>query len=181
MAMPTAPVVTTTKCMMSRTQRLLYRLCTSLFTRLVWVLAFIGVPLTGHADAILGGVSAIQVEVLSKSTHMWNGQPIPPYPEGTPELSVVRITIPPGMVLPLHEHPFATAGFLLQGHIEVRTPHGQLTELKAGEGLIELVNLPHAGANIGDIPAVIIVVYAGIAGEPVTRLLENTDDTGEPL
>ena len=134
-----------------------------------------------YADSTLGGVASIEVEVLSKSTSMWNGQPIPPYAHGTPEISVVRITIPPGQALPLHEHPYATAGVLLQGHLEVRTPDGQVTELRAGEGLIELVNLPHAGANIGDRPAVIFVVYAGIQGEPVTRMLSTDNAANEPL
>ena len=134
-----------------------------------------------YADTTLGSVESIEVEVLSKSTSMWNGQPIPPYAHGTPEISIVRVTIPPGQALPLHEHPFATAGVLLQGHLEVRTPSGQQAELHAGEGLIELVNLPHAGANIGDIPAVILVVYAGIQGEPVTRMLNGVDGDAEPL
>jgi quercetin dioxygenase-like cupin family protein len=136
-------------------------------------------PVWSHADTMLGSIESIEVEVLSKSTSMWNGQPIPPYAQGTPEISVVRVTIPPGQSLPLHEHPFATAGVLLQGHLEVRTPNGQQAELHAGEALIELVNQPHAGANIGDIPAVILVVYAGIKGEPVTRMLSAAD--AEPL
>lgn len=138
-------------------------------------------PVWCYADTTLGSVESIKVEVLSKSTSMWNGEPIPPYAQGTPEISVVRVTIPPGQSLPLHEHPFATAGVLLQGHLEVRTPNGQQAELHAGEGLIELVNLPHAGANIGDIPAVILVVYAGIKGEPVTRMLSAADADAEPL
>lgn len=136
-------------------------------------------PVWSHADTMLGSIESIEVEVLSKSTSMWNGQPIPPYAQGTPEISVVRVTIPPGQSLPLHEHPFATAGVLLQGHLEVRTPDGHAMELRAGEGLIELVNLPHAGANIGDIPAVILVVYAGIKDQPVTRMLSAAD--AEPL
>lgn len=143
--------------------------------------ALVLVTTVSYADDTLGGVATIQVHVLSKSTTMWNGEPLPPYAQGTPELSVVRITIPPGTALPLHEHPFATAGVLLQGHLEVRTPEGQTTELHAGDGLIELVNLPHAGANVGDTPAVILVVYAGIEGQPVTRILDSTEATNEPL
>ncbi len=85
------------------------------------------------------------------------------------------------MRLPLHEHPYATAGVLLQGHLEVRTPRGDRTELKAGEALIELVNQPHAGANIGDEAAVILVVYAGIKGGPVTRVLEGDTSNHDPL
>jgi len=147
----------------------------------VALLTLMGNSLLAHADASLGSVSSIQVDVLSKSTTMWNGQPLPPYPQGTPEISVVRITIPAGMALPMHEHPFATAGVLLQGQLEVRTPDGQTTQLNAGEGLIELVNLPHAGANVGEKSAIIMVVYAGIEGEPVTHILDTGENSNEPL
>ena len=128
--------------------------------------------LPAHADDTLSATAGIAVDVLAKSTRSWNGSELPPYGEGQAELSVVRVTIPPGQALPLHEHPHATAGLLLQGTLEVHTPGGERTTLHAGEGLIELVNQPHAGANTGEVDAVIIVVYAGIEGEPVTVLVE---------
>ena len=45
----------------------------------VALLTLMGNSLLAHADASLGSVSSIQVDVLSKSTTMWNGQPLPPY------------------------------------------------------------------------------------------------------
>lgn len=137
-----------------------------------------------RADDIMSAMESISVDVLKKSTAMWNDDPLPPYSEGQPEISVVKVTIPEGESLPLHEHPFATAGVLLQGHLEVCTPDGDRTELKAGQALIELINQPHAGANIGNGPAVILVVYAGIEGQSVTRLIDGDDsdkDSTDPL
>lgn len=139
---------------------------------------------TTRADDTMAAMEAISVDVLKKSTTMWNDDQLPSYSEGQPEISVVKVTIPEGQSLPLHEHPFATAGVLLQGHLEVRTPDGDRTELKAGQALIELINQPHAGANIGDGPAVILVVYAGIEGQSVTRLIGSDDsdkDSTDPL
>ncbi len=133
-----------------------------------------------RADETLAATQSAKVEVLEKSTLSWNDSTLPNYAQGQPELSVVRVTIPEGGALPMHEHPFATAGVLLQGELEVHTPEGKSRRIMAGEGLIELVNQPHYGANVGQGPAVILVVYAGIEGQPVTVLVDGSA-AGEPL
>lgn len=126
---------------------------------------------TVAADDTLGGMESITTEVLIKSDTSWNGHPLPSYSLGEPEISVVRVTIPAGSALPMHIHPFATAGVLLQGRLEVRTPQGKTLEVNPGDGVIELVNQPHGGASIGTEDAVILVVYAGIKGQAVTELV----------
>ncbi len=141
---------------------------------LAGVLSVPSIP--AFADDVLAKAQGIEIDILASSTSMWNGSTLPAYPEGQPEVSVVKITIPEGMALPLHIHPQMTAGVLLEGHLEVQTPEGARRELHAGEALIELVNQPHAGANIGDGPAVILVVYGGIEGQPVTQLLKPSVD-----
>ena len=151
---------------------------------LIALVVLVSFTATTRADDTMAAMEAISVDVLKKSTTMWSDDQLPSYSEGQPEISVVKVTIPEGQSLPLHEHPFATAGVLLQGHLEVRTPDGDRTELKAGQALIELINQPHAGANIGDGPAVILVVYAGIEGQSVTRLIGTDDsdkDSTDPL
>ena len=123
------------------------------------------------ADETLAAMQSITTEVLIKSDVSWNGRPLPPYSSGDPEISVVRVTIPSGAALPMHIHPFATAGVLLQGLLEVRTPQGETLQVNPGDGVIELINQPHAGASVGTDDAVILVVYAGIKGQPVTKLV----------
>ena len=61
-----------------------------------------------------------------------------------------------------------TAGVVVQGTIEVRTDSGDTHIARAVDAVIELINQAHGGANIGDEDEVILVVYAGIEGEPVT-------------
>jgi quercetin dioxygenase-like cupin family protein len=108
------------------------------------------------------------VETLAKSGTTWTGAPLPAYATGTPEVTVLKITLPPGVALPMHQHPFMNAGILLSGELTVYAESGEIKHLKAGEALIELVNAWHYGSNEGDVPAEILVVYAGIAGEPVS-------------
>ena len=56
---------------------------------------------------------AIETTVLAQSTQDWGGSPLAEYAQGQPEITVARVTIPVGMALPLHEHPFMTALFTL--------------------------------------------------------------------
>ena len=112
--------------------------------------------------------SAIRSEILARSSSDWGGATLPAYASGQPEVTVARVTIPVGQALPLHEHPYMTAGVVLKGVIEVRTETGKTHVARAGDAVIELVNQPHGGANIGDEEAVILVVYAGIKDQPIT-------------
>ena len=105
---------------------------------------------------------------LIKSTESWNGHPLPAYGTGAPEITILRITIPPGHTLPVHTHPVINAGVLLKGELTVTTDSGQVLHLKPYDPIIEVVNIWHYGKNEGDEPAEIIVFYAGETGMPIT-------------
>ncbi len=111
---------------------------------------------------------AIDPVILAKSTTDWRGAKLPSYGSGQPEITIARVTIPPGMALPLHEHPHITAGVILQGSLELHTDSGDTRIAQAGDAVIELVGQAHSGANIGKDDAVVLVVYAGVEGTPVT-------------
>jgi len=112
--------------------------------------------------------NSIKAETLAKTTSSWNGAALPAYPEGQPEVTILKITIPPQSELPWHEHPFINAGILLSGEITVVAEGGETRHVKAGEALVELVNTWHHGVNDGTVPAEILVVYAGIKDMPVS-------------
>ena len=109
-----------------------------------------------------------RVEVLLKTTTSWDGDALPAYPEGQPEVTILRITIPAHTQLPMHEHPVINAGILLKGELTVMTETDQTLHLKAGDLIAELTNKWHYGKNEGDTPAEIMVFYAGIENEPIT-------------
>jgi quercetin dioxygenase-like cupin family protein len=112
--------------------------------------------------------SDVQSVQLVKSTTSWDGEPLPAYQPGAPEITILRITIPPGHTLPIHRHPFINAGVLIKGELTVTTDGGKVLHLKAYEPIVEVVGTWHYGRNEGVEPAEIIVFYAGQAGEPVT-------------
>jgi quercetin dioxygenase-like cupin family protein len=103
-------------------------------------------------------------ELLSESFLSWNGDSLPSYPSGKPKVSIVKVTIPPHSVLPHHYHPVINAGILLSGELTVIDEEGNILEMKAGDPIIEVVNKIHYGKNNGDIPAEIVVFYAGAEG-----------------
>ncbi|HEU6437558.1 MAG TPA: cupin domain-containing protein [Nitratidesulfovibrio sp.] len=109
-------------------------------------------------------VSSVQ---LVQSERSWDGAMLPAYPQGQPQVTILRITIPAGARLPLHLHPVINAGVLTRGQLTVTTEDGKELHLTAGDPIVEVVNTPHQGFNPGSEPAEIIVFYAGQAGAPL--------------
>jgi len=112
--------------------------------------------------------NGIESSTLVRTSNSWNGDSLPAYPQGEPEITILKITIPPRTSLPWHRHPFINAGVLLSGQLTVVTESGKTLHMKPGEPLVEVVNTWHHGVNDGDVPAEILVFYAGVKDMPVT-------------
>jgi len=113
-------------------------------------------------------VKTVEVKVLEKTSLSWDGKALPNYPKGNPEITILRIKIPPGVQLSLHKHPVINTGVLLNGELTVVTEDGKTLHLKTGDSIVEVVNKWHYGKNEGSKPADIIVFYAGVSGRPIT-------------
>jgi len=120
------------------------------------------------SNGLAKDVSNVVVDELSKTGSSWDGESLPDYPAGKPEITILRIKIPPGVQLPLHEHPVINAGVLLSGELTVVTEDNKTLHLKAGDSIVEVVNKWHYGKNEGNEPAEILVFYAGTADKPIT-------------
>ena len=120
----------------------------------------------GHGAEKLG----VTIKELVNSTEEWDGQSLPPYPSGPPEIKVLRIKIPAGVTLPWHFHPVINAAVILKGRLELYSKDGMTKAFGPGEALIEVVNTIHAGKALGSEDVVLIVFYAGSQGQPTTVL-----------
>ncbi len=131
---------------------------------------FIGICLTLMLSSHVWAreVNSVKVDILAKTSSSWNGGTLPEYTKGKPEVTILRITIPPKVQLPLHKHPVINAGVLLRGELTVVTEEGKKLHLKSGDSIVEVVNTWHYGKNEGNEPAEIIVFYAGIQNSPIT-------------
>ena len=131
---------------------------------------FLGICLTLLllSNGLAKDVSNVVADALSKTGSSWDGESLPDYPTGKPEITILRIKIPPGAQLPLHEHPVINAGVLLSGKLTVVTEDNKTLYLKAGDSIVEVVNKWHYGKNEGNEPAEILVFYAGTADKPIS-------------
>ncbi|ARF52596.1 MULTISPECIES: cupin domain-containing protein [Pantoea] len=119
--------------------------------------------------------SEIKAVTLLKSCQAWNGQHIDAYPQGQPELTVIRLTLPAQTALPWHTHPMPNAAFVLSGTLVVEDKEtGEQQTFQAGEALNETINSAHRGFTL-ESPAELIITYAGVKGQELTEPLP-----GEP-
>ncbi|MGI9228348.1 MAG: cupin domain-containing protein [Gammaproteobacteria bacterium] len=116
-----------------------------------------------HAQA-----EEIKVEVLAKSGKSWDGATLPNYPQGEPEMTIVKVTLPPRSQTPVHKHPFILGGIVLKGELTVITEENKTMHFKTGDAVLEVVNTWHQGNNDTDETVEILVFYVGIKGEPVS-------------
>jgi len=133
--------------------------------RLLAALVFFA-ALSGPAFALDN--PGIEVETLVQGNASWDGTLLPAYPDGQPQITILRIGIPPGTTLPLHKHPVINAGVLVRGELTVVTEQDETLRLKAGDPIIEVVDKWHYGKNEGAETAEIIVFYVGTADLPLT-------------
>jgi len=114
------------------------------------------------------GITKTESKLLTKTTQTWNGADLPAYPQGIPEITILRIQVPAGTTLPWHTHPVINAGVLISGELTVTTRSGKTLVMKAGDPIVEVVDTWHYGKSTGKTDADIIVFYAGIKNSPVT-------------
>jgi quercetin dioxygenase-like cupin family protein len=112
--------------------------------------------------------TGVAVETLARGSVSWEGTELPAYPQGQPQVTILRIRIPPGTTLPMHTHPVINAGVLISGALTVITEKNETLRLKAGDPIIEVVDKWHYGKNEGTEPADIIVFYAGTTESPLS-------------
>ena len=117
--------------------------------------------------------ASIVVKELVKTTKSWDGEFLRAYPQGQPEITILKISIPAGARLETHSHPVINAGVLMSGQLTVVTADGKTLHLNAGDPIVEVVNTSHYGINQGKVPAEIVVFYAGAVDTPITGVKQR--------
>jgi len=116
-------------------------------------------------DAHAEGAS-IRVQQLLQATRSWDGTGYIVYPSGQPQVTVLKIFVPPHTAIPWHKHPMISAGYVLAGAIILeRKDTGVRQLIRAGQALAESVNAVHRGYTATQ-SAELVVFYAGAVGLP---------------
>lgn len=106
----------------------------------------------------------VEAETLLKTLTTWNGVKFPPQQISEPEITVVRIKIPPKSELKTHKHSVINIAYMLKGELKVRTLDGKILNVKAGDAVAETIENWHFGKNESDEVAELVVVYFGQKG-----------------
>ncbi len=121
--------------------------------------------ITAHAGT---DASDIKIETLMQTGTAWDGSAYPRYPQGTPQFSVLRITIPAHTTMNWHSHPMPNVAYVLSGALTVEKKDGSVTRhFTAGQAVAEIVDVLHRGVT-GDQPVELVVFYAGAQGQPLS-------------
>ena len=108
------------------------------------------------------------VETLLVTSNSWDGEQIGWYPYGSPEVSILKITVPSGVKLAVHKHPIPLVAYMLSGELSVQTENGDKAVFKAGDPIVEVVDTWHFGQSTGEEDAVLVAFYMGVTRLPNT-------------
>lgn len=138
-------------------------------TRLVAALLFGGMIMMTSNISNAQQAAKVSSESLMKTSTSWDGASYISYPQGAPELSILKITVPAHTTLGWHTHPMPNAAYVLSGHLTVeKQSDGSKKTIHAGETLAETVSTIHRGFT-EDEPVTLIVFYAGAKGLPLSE------------
>lgn len=115
----------------------------------------------------------VEVTTLLKSHKSWDGVALPTYPQGQPQTTVLKITIPANMELPLHFHPVINTAMVFEGHLRITTSEGNSMEFRSGDVFNEVVGTRHFCKNLEDKPATLYVFYTNVVDGPPLTILAN--------
>lgn len=102
------------------------------------------------------------------------------YPAGSPEVTAVRVVIPPGTQTGWHKHPVPCFAYILEGELHVQIDGGETKILKAGEAYAETVDVMHNGVNQGNVPVKLVMFATGASGQPYAVRPPASEPTPAP-
>ena len=121
----------------------------------------VGLSVTSCEKANAQGESSVQVKSteLIRTSQSWDGEELPDYLQGRPELVAVKYEFPAGQKLGWHHHPVINYGVLVQGELTIIGLDGKEKVVHEGEAVVEMVNTIHHGENRGDKPVILYMFY----------------------
>lgn len=105
------------------------------------------------------GPKEVRSTELIRTSQSWDGEELPDYLQGRPELVAVKYEFPAGQKLGWHHHPVMNYGILVQGELTIIGQDGKEKVVHEGEAVVEMVNTIHHGENRGDKPVILYMFY----------------------
>lgn len=110
----------------------------------------------------------IRIEPVLKTDTTTLGQKIiyPQFKES--EITISKITIPPGESTGWHKHEFPVFAYVLKGVLTIETENNKMMRFSENASFAEVVNTFHNGINKGDEDVVLIAFFMGGKGKDLS-------------
>lgn len=114
----------------------------------------------------------VQVQPLLKTGVTSIGQKIayPAFPDS--EVTIARVTIPPGKETGWHRHSFPVFAHVVQGTLVVEVEGGERLQYRQGSALAEVIDTYHNGRNEGTDEVILTAFFMGGKGIPLSTRKE---------
>lgn len=104
--------------------------------------------------------SDILKQNLLTTENSWEGTAYNKYPNGAPEITILKVSIKPDKTLEWHSHPCISAIYMTKGNITLTIKKtGMHHTFSAGESFADTVNIEHKGKS-GNSGAEMLVFFA---------------------
>ena len=130
----------------------------------------LGVPYVAVAGDYTLGVEA---SLILKTTTTTGHYPAKYLNADKPEITVMKVEIKPGAETGWHSHPVPLYAYVLEGDLTVEAKGGKTYQFTASDAIVEFVNVPHNGKNLGTKPVALIAFYTGEIGTPNTVVVPS--------
>ncbi len=110
----------------------------------------------------------LKIEPILKTDTTSLGQKIsyPSFPND--EVTMLKITIPPGKTTGWHEHSIPVFAYVLKGTLTVEFEKNQTMQFPENSSFSEVVGITHRGINKGREDLVLLAIYLGEKGKPLS-------------
>lgn len=121
-------------------------------------------------SAVAWGQAAYPTQELLTTGATVVGEPIRYPTAGPAHITASIVTIAPGAPTAFHRHPVPMVAYMLQGELTVDYgDHGKRV-YRAGDALVEAMDVRHRGMNLGTENVRLLAVYIGAEGTPNVAL-----------
>ena len=110
----------------------------------------------------------IKTTELIRTSESWDDAILPDFPQGKPELRVLRLEFPAGSKTGWHHHPVINYGIVQQGDLTIVCQDGREKTFHEGEALVEVIGTVHRCENRGATPVILYMFYFSRPGEEIT-------------
>ena len=111
---------------------------------------------------------AIKTTELIRTSQSWDGAILPNFPQGRPELRVIRLDFPVGAKTGWHHHTVVNYGIVQQGELTIVCQDGSEKTFCEGEPLVEVIGTIHRGENRSAKPVILNMFYFSSPGQEIT-------------